>query len=407
MAVAAHSLFGNQASNTAYHNLSPLAGSAGILISALGLYLLISPFYVLPAGTPQPADYVLILAMGPACAILLMHLKMLPYTYIFGFVFALTTLLVNLVNYGFEPHARFLYSSLYYIYNLTIFIFTAHLFTHFTQRALKVAYIAIVITILIQFGNVMLFPDAGTRVDSTLFNPNQFSYWSMLTMMMLVVLKRGHKLNMADYALIGILMYFEILSLSRAGMVSGAIVIMILPFLPQFSGSGRGILLVTCLAGGLYIALHPQLITSLPQRVDEINNVIKKMQEIGEDMDGLFVKRNYDRLLRFPQYIFLGAGEGAFWRFDPHKPNEIHSGLATLVFSYGILGTVTFFAFILGILNRQPWYMFVLVGAIMMYGLTHQHLRFSHFWMLLGMIYASPHFAGAYKQCYFNEKRIA
>jgi hypothetical protein len=85
----------------------------------------------------------------------------------------------------------------------------------------------------------------------------------------------------------------------------------------------------------------------------------------------------------------MGAGEGGVierWPQDLYAGNEIHSTIGTLVFSYGIVGTALFIA--------SFWQLYRLVGLQLMlylvpaliYGLTHQGLRFSLFWVLLGIV---------------------
>jgi hypothetical protein len=82
------------------------------------LYLIFSAFYIFDSGYPQPADYILALALGgafikycfmPASA----HFIGAPYI----ILFAGYTFVVNIIHYAFSLDISFALNSLYYIYH--------------------------------------------------------------------------------------------------------------------------------------------------------------------------------------------------------------------------------------------------------------------------------------------------
>jgi len=96
--------------------------------------------------------------------------------------------------------------------------------------------------------------------------------------------------------------------------------------------------------------------------------------------------RGYDRITNHPGYLILGAGEGAYGRFDTYIENhEIHSSIGTIVFCYGIPGTVLFFLFLFSLIKQMPWAYFVYLFPVFAYGITHMGLRFTIFWIALAM----------------------
>ena len=105
------------------------------------------------------------------------------------------------------------------------------------------------------------------------------------------------------------------------------------------------------------------------------------------DADDTLAGRGYDRIWNNAEYIIFGAGEGAVYRFDTFLGGEIHSSVGTLLFSYGILGLLLFL-YALGRLGIQDRVCIKYILVILIYGLAHQGLRSTHFWIFLGLVSA-------------------
>jgi hypothetical protein len=99
----------------------------------------------------------------------------------------------------------------------------------------------------------------------------------------------------------------------------------------------------------------------------------------------LFV-RNIARILHYPRYTLLGAGEGDLGRFPADRPFEIHSAFGTVLFSYGIPGVTLFVAALLDLWRSlRPalrWHLVALLG----YSFSHDGLRFSFAWIVVGLL---------------------
>ena len=362
-------------------------------MAAIFLYIQLSPLYIFPRGIPQPADILLAFAILPASIIIfLSSKKRIPAYYLAGIIFVAVTMVVNWVNYAFFPDKRLLLSSLYYLYNFLIFTFAAYLFRYYPNQMRRVTYVALIVAIAVQFTSLALFPDVGTkRMTGTFVNPNQLGYWALISLMILSVIKHGQKFKWYDGVLILILAYFEALALSKGGMIAFGLAGCIIFCMPQTPKIAR----ITVMLGvfGLLIfgLFNTDKIEQTQKDINQINLVVQRLQSIGQSSDDSAEARNYDRLIQFPEYMILGAGEGGFARFD-HYPNEIHSGIATLIFSYGIIGTVSYLLFLGLILIKRPWYYSALIGCILLYGLVHQYMRFSDYWFFLGILYATRYF---------------
>lgn len=361
-------------------------------IGILGLYLLASPVYLFKSGLPQPADFLILLAVIPGLSLLIMNSRVkIPPLYMAGGIFVAMTIVINLVNYVFYPDMRFVFQSMMYVYNFCVFIFTAFLFRHYKVEAAQIARVAIALAIGIQLAAIAFFPDVHYRQTALFNNPNQLSYWALLTMMMVVVMKTRGRLNLFDFMLIGGTVYLQSASLSKAGIITSALALLVFPFTPQFTKRGRVTLAIFIFGLSFYTALNYERVAVFEESFEALNRVVQRVAGIGQERDDNLDVRDYDRLIDFPLYTLLGAGEGAFERFDreARQSPEIHSGLATVFFSYGIVGGLAFVSFMALLALRLPWYYAALLACVFIYGIPHQHLRFTHFWVFLGMLEAS------------------
>lgn len=351
-------------------------------------YLLISAFYIFPSGYPQPADMVMFLAVAPGAAMLFLHNhRHIKMPYLLGAFFVGLTVIINLMHYMIAaPDIRFILSSAIYLYNFLVFLVVSHLYRHFGDRLFKPTTLALAAIIGIEVLWLLTFPEESWRKTGTLNNPNQLAYWSLLTMMMLVVIKTNRRFSLLDYGLIAALIYIQSLALSKAGIITFGLTMVILPFIPQVSKAVRFLLIGAMLCCLTYQAFNIEALTRTYEHLTTLQAMADRVMGIGEERDDSFSARGYGRLLAFPQYTILGAGEGYFERFDPLEPIELHSGLATIFFSYGVLGGCVFLAFLGSIIIRQPWYYIVLFGFVLLFGIPHQNFRFTHFWFYLGML---------------------
>jgi hypothetical protein len=60
--------------------------------------------------------------------------------------------------------------------------------------------------------------------------------------------------------------------------------------------------------------------------------------------------------------------------------------MATLFFCYGIVGMLVFGTFVWGTMAGSGLRAWIIIGAALAYGMSHQGLRFRLLWLLLGMV---------------------
>jgi len=375
---------------SAFAPQSPFESNFWYYGSILFLYILTSPFYVFASGYPQPSDvfmFLLLLIPG-VITLFLQSQRFLSITFMAGFSFILIAMAINLLNAAFFPDIKFLLHSLIYSFNFFVFTLLVAMVRSDPVRYTTIAHAALVCAIFMELLWVFAVPEPRFRASGSFNGTNQLAYWSLTSLVMLVLLRQGRKLQLIDYICIIILFYFQTLAISKASMVSALVVLCVLPFTAQFTRMGRILFLSVLIAAGSYALINPQLVLDLPQRFDNINNAVERLEEIGADRDDNLEGRGYTRIAENPEYVILGVGEGAYSRFTV-TGKELHSGIATIIFSYGILGTLAFFGFIGAVLWRQRWTNIALVGCLMLYGLTHQNLRFTDFWICLAFVKTS------------------
>ncbi|MDM7324886.1 MAG: hypothetical protein P3W93_007880 [Thermus sp.] len=117
--------------------------------------------------------------------------------------------------------------------------------------------------------------------------------------------------------------------------------------------------------------------------VVRINQGLLKSEENVEE-------RGYDRLWKFPEYLILGAGEGANERWAEKTTflGEIHSTLAGIIFYYGLLGTLLMLTFLANVWASLPrFWLRLLMLAPLLYSLGTYNLRNSMFWLGMAVLW--------------------
>lgn len=350
---------------------------------------MLKPVYLLPHGLPQLSDIVLMGGLLPGAVLMFMHVRnTVSYVALAGGMFVALTVVVNLINYFFIPDTRFILSAFYYPYNFMVFLFVVFLFSRDVERMTKMTLAGIVIGLAVQAALSQFFPsyDMGSsRVTGSFSNPNQLAYWALLSAGMMVFLHRGRAFGWIEIGAIILAGFLQTLALSKAGLITYGLFMVYLLFIPQVPRFLKMAVLFLLVAGASYFSFSAQ-----QADFDNVKRVVERLQTIGVEADDSLAGRGYDRIAANPGYLFVGAGEGGFQRFQTWGgPDELHSGLATVVFSYGVLGLGFFLAFLFFIFYRQPWYCLALLFIVLLFSVTSQTIRFTHTWVFLGIAYGS------------------
>jgi hypothetical protein len=372
-----------------------IAGNIRFQQAILFIYVLASVFYIFPSGYPQPADFLMAVGIGIGGIIYLAHSSFrLPYIYFAAVAFGIYVFLINLVHWLFYHDLQLFLSSLYYIYNAALFILICSLFEADPRGTETGLYKAVYTAFGVMFILVLFFPGIeGIRATGPFNNPNQLAYWSLLTAAIIIILKFHEKLNLFDLSIVAASGYLQAVALSKAGMISFILLVAFLFFTRAVKTTHKLIGVFFVLIALLYGLNEFEAVHQKLSQIKTTDKVISRLENIGSGGDDSLAGRGYLRVIDNPIYLILGAGEGAYWRFDPlHPTRALHSGIITLVFAYGIGGTFLFCCF-LWLIFKRDWRFMIILGILMLYGLTHQNIRFSYFWVFLATCYGVSHYS--------------
>lgn len=354
-------------------------------LPAWSLYPVLVPFYFLgktpvpgqqkvASGVPQVADFyltaVVVLVLGglrlrlprPAGPVLGAFAAFVGYA-----------ALVNCTWAALLDNTSFLVSSAYYVYDALLFLTVLVLYGHFGDRFLWATVHAVIASVLLQLLLSPLAPEPYGPRQSLFFNDeNQLGYFCVLAATIVALGARrvavSPVLRLAFYTTVG---YLTFLSQCRGALLG-------LAALGVVALLGRPVRLLLVLAGlaavYLVLTLDPEVVGKSWERL-----------VTGGEYDSL-ATRGYDRMVNYPEHLFLGAGEGAYTRFRSGLyGSELHSSLGSLLFCYGIVGAGCFLGGLVFVGRRDPRAALYLVPALV-HGVGHQGFRFAFFWVMLGFL---------------------
>jgi hypothetical protein len=348
------------------------------------LYLFLFPVYVWKSGLPQPGDMLLIL-FAPAVLVTrrgrlpAVHEGVMRSLWLFiGWVVAVNLTWTIILNaWTLQGKTSFLWSPLFYLYNVVVFLVFLLLYQRYGSKLLFITAKLVLYTLVFQAVIVTLLVGGRQRTIGLFNNPNQLGYYALLSASLLVILQRRRYLGTLE-VVVGSLAatYLALLSASKAAL-GGIIILGVVSTVARF----RTMLAIALVLVPLFVIPSPM--------TDAFD---RAMTRIESDVSPSFMQeRGYDRVLQHPQYWVLGAGEGYYKRFDDGAligSHEIHSSFGTLLFCYGVVGIVLFGVFIWVAVRGSGLRTWLLLLPTLAYGATHQSLRFTLFWVLLAVIVA-------------------
>jgi hypothetical protein len=285
---------------------------------------------------------------------------------------------VAIVNFGWAAlHSKwglqdYVLHPLYYLFNVAIFLVVLMLHRRFGLLFLRATVFALILIVLVQVAASVANIGIGSRGQLFFNNPNQLGYYALLAASLLAVMQRptGMARGVVAGALVGCA-YLAMLSASRAATLGVGILFFLLVFSnPKVIIAGIVVSIIVVFMGG------------------PVTDMIDKLQHRAELRgDEEFAKvRGYNRLWDYKEHLVLGAGEGEYERFsETGKSREIHSSAATVLFSYGIVGSLLFLMFAWRVVKGAPRRVLIMLIPTAAYTVAHQGLRFTMFWVLLAV----------------------
>jgi hypothetical protein len=352
---------------------------------SLGIYLVAGIFYIMPSGQPQPADLLLVLTIAFVFTVW-RTLPRLPDLYMALIMFCSWIVAVNMCYFAMYNSNDFLIRSMYYIFNVSIFIFIVMAGHRDWERLRTVIRWACVVALFVQLAHLILVGAttvSGVRSVGTFNNPNQLGYWVLLAMANLAVAKDREPLTMIDLAALTAGGYALLLSLSKAATVSGGILIIMILLFRHVRHSWAVVAMVFAIGVvAVGLSISDQAVSWGP--ADALGHRFS-----SHHADDDIMVRGYQVIVENPEYWFFGAGEGEYpRRFAGGVVKlEIHSTIGSLFFSYGLVGLGLFGLVLWIVFRHAPLSNMAYFIPIMMYGVTHNGIRFSELWIFLALVY--------------------
>ena len=351
------------------------------------LFLLFFPFYIFRSGLPQPADCILIVLFpmllsrwnGRAFDMAKPYKVLLAFT-VYAFLINMIWSVVQM-SFTIDGKRGYLLSPTYYLYNAVMLGTFLLMYQRYGLRFLwitaRVTLVAVCVQVLLSF----FIRSHGMR-DALFFNKaNQLGYYALLCACILLLGLRKLKMSTLQVT-VGLVAcsYLALLSASKASLGSIAMLGIVL-LLSRL----RTMLIACAVLAALAFTSNPfsRAITNAEQRIET------------DETRGIIEERGYDRLFKHKEYWLFGAGEGDYQRFVSDESvigsHELHSSAATLLFSYGIIGVLLFSWFMLLALRGATLRILLVVGAGFAFGMVHQGIRFTLFWVMIGMTMSLCH----------------
>lgn len=336
--------------------------------------------YVFPSGSPQPADVVFLAAV---VLILLPAIRAIFRRRQHALVLlAAWIMVVNAAWFLVLAEGAFLRSSLYYVFNVLVFAAFAYAYAAWPSQFTRVVRVAVIAAVGVQL-LVVVSVDPSLRHAGTFNHPNQLGYWSVLLAAVYGVVMREARIGPVDVFVFGAAAYACVLSNSQAALVGMVLIVGVFliahPARPgtrvAFAGLAVALLIVAVVEGSI-----PHYLRELPQIA-----AVEERIELLLERDDEAAHRGWDRIGEHPEHILIGAGEGGYERFSVEEL-ELHSSYGTLLFSYGVAGLVLFGVVLMQALRGAPPLVVAYFVPVLLYGVVHQGLRFSLFWVLLAVV---------------------
>lgn len=363
-----------------------------LIIFLFILYVIMKPFYFWSSGLPQLADFIFVVL------ILMVSLRIdMGKAYIFlskqrifllSMLFVLWIFLVNSLWAIILSNPRIMFPTVFYLYNIIVFTTVLILARRYGQLFIQVFFTAIVLSVSIQF---LLFFTAGGytggRGTANFNNPNQLGYYGILALTSVFYVQSRiyiHRLLFMYVTVASLILV--LISLSKAAIIS-AFMLVPLHILFQLGNSRNRFFIITVtvliLIASVFI-IGFDLVEILDSPL--LEDVNRRLLSIGLDSDDSLEGRGYDRIFEHPEYWIFGAGEGAFHRYAGPLRGEFHSTLGNIQVSYGIFGTLLFLYILFLALKPNSYADWYLIFALLVYGLTHNGIRNTLFWILISAI---------------------
>lgn len=353
-----------------------------------------SQFYVFSSGLPQPSHILLaifsILFMVSCFlsnANLLVGANLSLYKFLFLFLGYVA--FVNLVYSIISQNVAYNVFTIYLIYNIILFCCVCGMLLRWAAAknilmlAIWVSVIVLFLVWLLGFGRFNMPP----RYNGYFNDPNQMAFW-LLCLLSSFLFLSGKKL-VSKILLFGICAVLVVATMSRSALVGLTIIFVGLALMfaqPDAGTSLRGRVNRRIL-GSVFAAGFAGLVFYSAVTSDGFMTIYERF--ISTDFGGQADVRGYTRILEYPEYLILGAGQAEDIRFGALL--EIHSTWAGIFFYYGFIGLLLFTLFLYHIAKHLSWSQLAVFLGPLLYSMSTFGVRTPVFWIFLACAFYAAH----------------
>jgi hypothetical protein len=344
------------------------------------LYLILTPFYVIASGLPQPGDALVFVLVPLALARWdgkLDRETMRPLRALMwftGWVF-LVNFVWACVQWKWSNPKDFVIHPFFYAYNVAVLFSAVILAKREPGRFLRLTVDVCFFLVMFQVAASFFYRTELYRGTLFFNSPNQLGYYALLSACLFAMTQRPLGLGRL-WAGVGVssCAYLAVLSSSRSALAGILILLLLLLFAnPKAIIAGALVAIGLTMIGG---PIADALEFSQRRAVENRNPDVSFAEE-----------RGYERIWEFPEYLLTGAGEGDYQRFA--KPGqharELHSSIGSVLFGYGVIGFMMFMTFAIRSVRGSVRRTSLMLAPVVTYTIAHQGLRFTMFWVVIGV----------------------
>lgn len=353
--------------------------------------LFVKQFYLLPSGSIQIGDLILIFG----CILNFFFTKRgrltLDKTNLSLIIYILFITVINVLYYLFMDDQSFIKPIFYYVYNLVVVLsFSSFLNMDNSKTLLKKLGVVLKVSLVLQL--VLLLTGLGrwaysTRYSGTFNDPNQYSVFIFFSLLLVYMINQGTDRN--NWKIWYVLGTMLVIPSASTGTMLGLVIFWAGLYLINVKELKRITKILWCGLLCILITLFaftfsnnlplPDYITTNSMYVRVINKTTKIAN--SSDNTTLLADRGWTRIMEYPEFFLFGAGEGGFERFNTWL--EIHSSLIGPLFYYGI---VPFFFSAYWIWrNVKNTYSFFIYAALFSEAIFLVNTRQPLYWMLIAI----------------------
>lgn len=350
-----------------------------IVLFLWGIFIILYPFYFFKSGTPQIADYVMVIVIALVFISSGLKLKKDINPIVKDFIYFVSYIIfINFIWALLTGDTSILMNAFYYFYNFLIFATFLVTYTKVKDKLIIVISYSIFITVMLQVVLSFFYLDPSRSRHILFFNnPNQLGYFAILCAVIFLSITEHVKIKNIYQVLFYLsTMYLGVLSLSKVAIL-GFVILLVYLLKKHF--------IVLLFISILLMVVYPVV----DEEMSLLSNLERRIGSLGQGADDSLAGRGYDRIINHPQYLLFGAGEGSYKRFESILPGELHSGLGTIFFSYGLVGFILFLKVLYGLfkpLHKNCSYILYTL-PVFFYSLAHQSFRWPLFWMLMAIVF--------------------